>query len=55
MATSEGHTSIQDSTKRPIEESEVLIPSWRRWPITILFALYSATNAFQWLQFVSSG
>ena len=48
-----GRPSIVDPTKRRVsiiiendvislpEEAEILIPSWRRWPIAILFALYS--------------
>ena len=48
-----GRPSIVDPTKRRVsiviendvislpEEAEILVPSWRRWPIAILFALYS--------------
>ena len=59
-----GRPSIVDPTKRRVsiviendvislpEEAEILIPSWRRWPIAILFALYSGRDFILLLRFV---
>ena len=33
------------------EDQNQLLVSKRRWPIMIVFALYSLTSAFQWIQF----
>ena len=58
-----GRPSIVDPTKRRVtiviendvislpEEAEILIPSWRRWPIAILFALYSGKDFIFILRF----